>query len=621
MDEISNGADILVQELITKEVEIIFCISGAGNLAIIDAIVRNGNIKIVYSHHEQAAVMEAQGYSRVSGKTGVALVTTGGGASNSLTGILSAYLDSVPVLIISGNESSFHCQNMQSLRAYGVQGFDSVSTFRPVTKTSKRILDVQDILLNLNQVWAEANTKRCGPVFLDFPMDLQRKTVQRIHVKVSSTEDRSTEFEKRRKEFLNVILTLKSEIEKSLRPLVYVGNGCRGDRELSQLKIFLKENRLPYCLTWSASDLFPADDELNMGHIGIYGDRASNIALQKSDLIISIGNRLAIPQIGYDKPDFGRNAKKWVVEIDPTECSKFADTDWQILNLPSLDFLECINSGNKQDFNSSIRDNWIDECKNLWSALPRIDQIGPSFAELPNVVHSASVIDYLNSKLDDDAVVVTDVGAGLLTGHYLFKPRGTQRLFTSQGLGEMGFGLPGAIGAFFAAPNRQLICLNTDGGIMFNLQELQLISEHRIPIKLFVFNNGGYSMIKISQQNLFAGRMSGSGPDSGVSFPQFSDVASTFQLEHVKIQSKEEFDSKLKPALESTRGTLIEIMMPQEQRYLPRLATTKLENGTLVSPPLEDLDPLLPIEKLEEYLGYQAHENSYKARDLPYAQR
>ena len=234
------------------------------------------------------------------------------------------------------------------------------------------------------------------------------------------------------------------------------------------------------------------------------------------------------------------------------------------------------------------------------------------------MVHSASVIEHLNHNLHDDAIVVTDVGAGLLTGHYLFSPGKDQRFFTSQGLGEMGFGLPGAIGAHFAAPKRQLVCLNTDGAIMFNLQELQVIAEHKIPMKLFIFNNDGYSMIKISQENLFAGRIAGSSVGSGISFPDFEQVARTFTLKYVRIDSNDDFVSKMNPALESDEGVLIEIIMSPSQKYLPRLATSKLADGTLVSPPLEDLDPLLSIENLEKYLGYRPTENSYRARGLPY---
>jgi acetolactate synthase-1/2/3 large subunit len=616
---VTNGADILVSKLIEKDIKTIFCISGAGNLAIIDAIVREGSIRLIYSHHEQAAVMAAQGYARVSGKIGVALVTTGGGAANTLTGILSAYLDSIPVVIISGNESSFHCKNNSDLRAYGVQGFDVVKVMEPVTKLSLRIIDALDVASDLNRVWVEASQDRKGPVLLDFPMDLQRRIVNREDMKQSDNNFNLPQIMLFNENLYQEIEAFKFALSKSSKPLVYIGNGCRGNDELVALTNFLTSNKLPYCLSWSAADLLSSDDDFNMGHIGIYGDRAANIALQKADLLLCIGNRLAIPQIGYDKPDFGRKAIKWVVEIDPTECAKFIDTDWHILNMPALHFLKEFSAGKGTDSHLVIRDKWLGELKELWTDLPRMDQVGPLFENVPNVIHSATVIDYLNSNLHDDAIIVTDVGAGLLTGHYIFAPYATQRFFTSQGLGEMGFGLPGAIGAYFAAPKRQLVCLNTDGGIMFNLQELQVISEHKIPIKLFIFNNDGYSMIKISQQNLFAGRMAGSGLDSGVSFPSFELIAKTFGLQHIRIDSNSDLISKLKPNLENSLGVLVEIIMSPAQKYLPRLATTKLDDGTLVSPPLEDLDPLLPLEDLERFLGYKAHINSYKARGIPYA--
>ena len=614
----TNGADSLVGKLLDYGVDLIFCISGAGNLAIIDAIVRQGSIRIIYSHHEQAAVMEAQGYSRVSGKPGVVLVTTGGGAANTLTGILSAYLDSIPIVIISGNESSFHCENYANLRAYGVQGFNSVEVMKPVTKLSVRIVNVLNIPKDFNRVWAEAIEDRQGPVLLDFPMDLQRKLVNFSNLIAGGVTESLFTDEQNRILLTAEVYDLKMALSNASRPLLYIGNGCRGKDARAELEKFIDSLDIPFCLSWSAADLFSSDHNLNMGRIGIYGDRAANIVLQKADLLICLGTRLAIPQIGYDKVDFGRNASKWVVEIDQTECSKFADTDWHILNMSVNDFFLDIQTPDLFISNLDERAKWIAEIRHLWTELPRIRQVGPILSEISNVVHSASVIDFLNTNLHDDAIVVTDVGAGLLTGHYIFAPRGAQRFFTSQGLGEMGFGLPGAIGAHFAAPNRQLICLNTDGGIMFNLQELQVITEHKIPIKLFIFNNNGYAMIKISQQNLFAGRLSGSGIDSGVSFPSFKNVAKTFGLDYVRIEDDTDFILKLRPALESAHGVLIEIIMWPDQKYLPRLSTSKLEDGTFVSPPIEDLDPLLEINDLERFLGYRAHVNSYRARKIPY---
>ena len=246
---------------------------------------------------------------------------------------------------------------------------------------------------------------------------------------------------------------------------------------------------------------------------------------------------------------------------------------------------------------------------------PRIEQLGPPPATESTQIHSGVVLSYLNSVLESDALVITDVGAALLNGHYLYEQEGNRRFFTSQGLGEMGFGLPAAIGAHFADTSKQLVCLNTDGAIMFNLQELQVVAEHKIAMKLFIFNNSGYSMIRISQENLFDGRLEGSTVDSGISFPEFEDIAKTFGFNHVKIRNRDDLKF-IEKSLVSPHPELIEVIMDPEQKYFPRLATNKLPDGTLVSPPIEDLDPKISIELLEKMLGYKPHENSFRARGL-----
>jgi acetolactate synthase-1/2/3 large subunit len=247
------------------------------------------------------------------------------------------------------------------------------------------------------------------------------------------------------------------------------------------------------------------------------------------------------------------------------------------------------------------------------SRLPRISQIGEKSV---GFVHSVDAINRINESLDRNAVVVTDVGAALLSGHYILEKYGSQRIFTSQGLGEMGFGLPGAVGAYFADPARQLVCLNTDGAIMFNLQELQVVNEHKIPIKLFIFNNAGYSMIKISQTNLFDSRLSGSSTETGLSFPDFELIAKTFRMKYSKITSQYQLDLRIDEILASDESVLIEVVMSPNQRYLPRLSTIKLPDSSLMSPPLEDLEPLIDLEELAELLGYEPNPSSYKIRGL-----
>jgi acetolactate synthase-1/2/3 large subunit len=605
-----TASDFLVQYLCNKSVDTIFSISGAGNLAILDAIGRAQKIKVIFSHHEQAAVMEAQGYARVSGKPGVVLLTTGGGISNGITGLLSAHMDSIPVFVISGNESSFHVMNYAGMRAIGVQGFDSVQVIKTLSKSSVRVIELDELPMLLEDSWHRMTLNRAGPVFIDFPMDLQRKVMPSD---LKQFQEDLNPDSKTISLAVTDLMKLAADFAGAQRPLLYIGNGCRKSEDLNLLKKLIEDFDLPYALSWSAIDLLPSQDSRNIGRIGIYGDRAANIILQRADFILTIGTRLAIPQMGYDRDDFGRKAKKWVVDIDPQECQKFHGSKWRTLNCSAQDFLQQFSKLTQEVPRKMQFSDWHNLIAQIWAKLPRRFQSDLSEVKNGGYIHSIEVIEFLNSNMHEDAIVVTDVGAGLLTGHYMISPT-SQRVFTSQGLGEMGFGLPGAIGAFFARPSSQLICLNTDGGIMFNLQEMQLISHHNIPLKLFIFNNSGYGMIKTSQENLFGSRQIGSGLDSGISFPNFEDIAKAFKFKYVRIKSVKDLNEELTSEIHNSSAVLFEVIMSPTQKYLPRLGTKKLLDGSLVSPPIEDMDPLLPLDELRGLLGYEPSPNSIRAR-------
>lgn len=607
-----TGARYVVDFLSSQGVDTVFCITGAGNLALVDAFSSAPQIRLVFSHHEQAAVMEAIGYSKISGKPGVALVTTGGGSSNVVTGVLSAQLDSMPVFVISGNESSFHCDNMQDFRAYGVQGFDSVSVLAPITKIATRVMNGAELPRVLDDSWAEMISGRNGAVHVDIPMDIQRRSLGE-HNSPKRVGDHAIPD-------LSLIQVKKiaEAIKTAKKPIFYIGNGLRSPKASLLIDNLWKKTRIPFFLSWSALDMISEDHPGNFGRLGIYGDRYANIALQKADLVICLGTRLAIPQVGYDRNDFGRLANKFVIDCDKTELAKFDGAAWNPIMADATKFLEQVLQDLYSSDEPNDREDWLSDLTQIKKELPRVEQVGPRPEVSSGFVHSVDVMTYLNGALDSRAIIGTDVGAALLSGHYALEIKQGQNIFTSQGLGEMGFGLPGTIGAYFADPSRQLVCLNTDGAIMFNLQELQLINQEQIPIKLFIFNNDGYSMIKISQENLFDGRYQGSTPSSGVSFPSFEKLASLFNMNFTRVNKHSDFDTGIKSALESSGPELIEIMMDPDQRYLPRLGTSKLPDGTLVSPPLEDLEPKIELEVLERLLGYKAHRNSYSARGLEY---
>jgi acetolactate synthase-1/2/3 large subunit len=616
--QIETGAQTFARELTNRGVKNLFAITGAGNLALLDAIIQTGSINIVYCHHEQAAVMAAQGYSRVSGQVGVAIVTTGGGSTNAVTGVLSAQLDSDAVFIVTGNESSFHITRMEHFRAVGVQGFDSTAVMKPVSKLALRVMDVHLIPDAVAECWDSVLSGRRGPAVLDFPMDLQRAvhSAPNLSSKSASDQPRPTNSEITRPGTLDFD-ALILELSQATRPLFYFGNGLRGSFACDLARKFVDEYQIPFAVSWSALDLFDDDHPLNIGRVGIYGDRAANIILQKADLFISVGSRLAIPQVGYDRNDFARKAKRYVVDIDPIELTKFDGKTWVCVHDSATDFLQQVLNASQRQSLPKTRFSWRGEINEIRQHLPRLQQCGNLLTD-SETVHSVMVVQTLNELVRDDAVIVTDVGAGLLSGHYALEANGSRRIFTSQGLGEMGFGLPGAIGAFFADPNRQIVCLNTDGGIMLNLQELQVVRHHKIPLKLFIFNNAGYSMIRISQQNLFEGRHTGVDELTGVSFPDFKKLAEAFSFDYVKIDSQTHLGRDLRFAMDREGAVLIDVRMSPNQKYLPRLGTTTAPDGSLISPPLEDLEPQIELEELERLLGYRAHKKSYEIRGREY---
>jgi acetolactate synthase-1/2/3 large subunit len=604
-----TGAKLVVDALVEEGVDTIFAITGAGNLALLDEVARRKSISVHFLHHEQAVVMAAQGYARVSQRIGVAVVTTGGGTSNAMTGILSAHLDSIPVLVISGNESSFHCNSHIDLRAWGVQGFDSIASFGNITKFARRVQRGDCPYAQVRNAIAIAQEDRMGPVHLDFPMDLQRSDVcghECSHEEMKKTSRIAAPNNEIMEELVQALLS-------SSRPVLYIGNGCRRDNVLERLEQLIDLTKLPFFLSWSGIDLFPQDHPGNLGRVGIYGERSSNLILQNADFVLCLGTRLAIPQIGYDKNDFARNAQVWVVDIDPSELEKFSGPRWRTVNASVADVIA--QTFEKLSVDSDLASHrvcigsWIEKTKAIREKFNKFleTEIGPRNS---SYLHSVDFVGYLNRALSDDAVIVTDVGAGLLSGHYAYEQSGKRRLFTSQGLGEMGFGLPAAIGAYFAAPNRQLICLNTDGAIMFNLQELQSVKHFEIPLKLVIFNNEGYAMIKVSQSNLFEGREFGSSSASGLSFPDFESLARLFGFDYQRISNIEEINDETEAILGSERATIIEVVMDPDQKYLPRLATNKNADGTLVSPPLEDLDPKVSLDVLTEILEGNVHESS-----------
>ncbi len=598
-------ADVIAQSLFARGITQVFGITGAGNIQIFDALSRHGGFSLVFTHHEQAAVMAANTYFRSTGKLALTLVTTGGGSTNALTGVVSSNMDSIPVLVIAGNEPSRYTTDENHLRIWGIQGFDSVRVMSPVSKLAVRITNSSTVTDILNSAINTSLAGKQGVSWVEVPLDLQSMRVVAqdfSEMALPPLPEASAE----------QISSVANALRQARKPLLWLGYGIKSAKAEDILKEFLKVHQIPFLLSWAGSDLMDNKNVLYVGKAGVYGQRHANLILQSADYVLAIGTRLAIPQIGYSLEELAPDARIDLVDVDSTEVSKFTSRVTEAIQSDAGLFLSKLNKELPPKIHSNYS-AWFEHIDNVKNRFPLIAE---EHKDTNNFMNSYKVIQRLNGEFKDDSIFVTDMGTALLSGFYGLELSESQQLMTSTGLGEMGFGLPAAVGAAFGNPEKDIICLNADGGMMMNLQELQTIIHHKLNIKIFIFNNDGYLMIKRSQMALLEGRFVGVDTNSGLSCPDFKKLSVAFDMPYYKLENWEDFDNGLKQILNSPGPGIIEIFMDPVQGFFPRLMTSSSPDGTLVSPPLEDLSPLISIEDLEWALQRKANPRSYQIRGL-----
>ena len=606
-------SDFIAEFLADQGVRHIFGIIGAGNAQTFDAITRLGFTEIICVHHEQAAVMAATTYYRMTGKVSVALLTTGAGSTNGVTGVVSAWMDSMPVLVISGNENSRFTSAENPLRIWGVQGYDSTYMVAKVTKWTERLMEPGKILDVISRAYSIASTPRTGPVWIDIPMNIQASLVNldKLEPVVPRAPDIEVNPGSGPANVINCkdgVSAIQKMLSSSERPVVWLGNGIRLAGAEHRVKQLVEELQIPTLVSWQACDILDSDHPLCFGRAGVYGQRAANFVLQNCDALICIGTRLAIPQVGYDLTEFARAAQIAMVDIDSHELLKHGDR----IQVPILSdagkFIDHLLSSVKGSF---FRRDWLRQCESYRQHYPVVGPEHPDMRDESGTrfINSYRFMQNLEQYFHDNQIVVTDMGTALLSGHQVLKFQAGQRMLTSTGLGEMGFGLPGAIGAAIGA-GRDVMCLNCDGGMMMNLQELQTIAHHNLPIKIIIFNNDGYLMIKHTQKALFSGRYSGTDQKSGVSCPDFSKIAYAFGFPSFQIRTWEDMES-IMPEVQAAQGPVIcEVFTHPEQPFVPKLSLVPQKDGSIISPPLEDLSPLLPRAEMRENMLIGLHRKS-----------
>ena len=590
-------SDVVAEFLKHKQIDTVFGIIGSANSHIFDSIQNLGYTKIICTHHEQAAIMAMAAYYRASGKLSAAIVTAGAGASNAITGVVSNLADSIPGFILSGQEPSTYLDIHKNLRMYGTQGFSAYEMVKNVTKYSNVLTNPNTIQTELETLYNISVTGRPGPTWLDIPLDSQAKKVKfKSFSNYSNKSLRITDAY----EYADGIIKL---INESKRPLILGGMGIKLSGAKDKFKQLINSTQIPTTLSWSGIDLLPTNNPNNYGRFGLYGQRAANFIAQNADLIVVLGSRLALPQVGYDFSQFARGAKIVVVDVDELELNKYEKTIKynHDINIVLDKLLENI---------SKIKPNiseWKNKCDYYRNEYPIIND---DYKD-DKYVNSYSFVNTLTQKLSDDEIIVTDMGTALLSGHQAGHLKETQTMFTSQGLGEMGVGLPYAIGAAFAEPNKQITCLNCDGGIMMNLQELQTIVQHNLPVKIFIFNNDGYLMIKHTQKLFFNGRYNSVDSNTGIQLPEFERIAYGFKIPYARIDKIEDLDTI---NLDHKGPVIIEVFMDPEQNFIPKVKGVILEDESIFAPPLEEMSPLLPFETIQKEMIVDISEKSKRIK-------
>ncbi|WP_438483682.1 thiamine pyrophosphate-binding protein [Oleiharenicola lentus] len=605
-------SDIIVRFYEEKGVKHAFGIIGSANAHIFDSIFHNSSIELICNHHEQACTMAVQTYWKITGVPAIAVVTAGAGSSNAITGVLSAWADSIPTIVISGQENARYIPPDHDRRLYGIQGYDSPFAVSKMTKYTARVMDPEQVLYELEKSWHYATTGRPGPCWLDFPMSVQSAIVETDTIPHYTPEANVPALggtKLQGSELAKAVSIALAQIQAGKRPLLWLGVGIRMAGAVPEMVRLVEALGVPVLVTWSGIDLLPSAHPLVMGSAGVYGQRAANFILQSCDSLITIGTRLAIPQVGYDVTELARAAKDiTVVDIDPLELKKYPNRFTHPVCADAGDFIREMLI---QAAASPLADQteWVSWCAGVKQRFP---WIGPEHADKGGFINSYRFIDKLSSAMKPDQVVVTDMGTALLCGHQALPIRPPQRLITSQGLGEMGFGLPGAIGASIARDRGEVLCLNCDGGLMMNLQELQTVVHYNLPIKIIIFNNDGYLMIKHTQKAVLKGRYAGTDKKTGVSCPDYGRLAAAMDIPAFQIRTWEDFDREMPKVQAATGPVICEVFMHPEQFFHPKLGVAVQSDGALISPPLEDMSPFLPRDTLAANLHIPLHAKSVK---------
>ncbi len=586
--------DYVMKRLAEHGVKQVFMITGGGAMHLNDSIGLCKEIKFICNHHEQACAMGAEGYARVAGKLAVSIVTSGPGGTNTLTGVLGQWTDSVPVLYLSGQikfETSIESCREIGLRQLGDQEINIIDIARPITKFAAMVTNPQEVKKLLDKAIYLATHGRPGPVWLDIPLNIQGAVIDETKLLEYNQKEDEINFDK--KGIGSDVKKVMDLLKKSERPVFVAGQGIRISGSQRLFLDVAEKAGIPVVSTFNGVDLIPSDHPLYVGRIGTIGDRAGNFALQNSDLLISIGSRNNIRQVSYNWKSYARAAKKVVVDIDRAELKKPTMTPDLAICADALLFLEGLKDQlDKADLLDFKKwQAWCVERKKKYPV------VLPEYKKIEDAVNLYYFTEILTQSLKKDDVVVAGNGSACVGLFQAGIVKEGQRMFWNSGCAAMGYDLPASIGACLAHDRKPVICIAGDGSMQMNIQELETVVYNKLPIKIFYLNNDGYVSIRQTQGAFFEGRIIGSDGRSGISFPNIIKVAKAYGLKTEVILTHANMKEKIKKVLNTKGPVLCEVKLFRDYKFAPKLSSERKADGRLVSKPLEDMYPFLAREE------------------------
>lgn len=592
-------AQYIAEFLVEHGIEDCFMVTGGGAMHLDDALGHQKGLRCIFNHHEQACSIAAEGYTRMTSRLAAVCVTSGPGGTNAITGVMGGWLDSIPMFILSGQvkreTTIWSCPEL-NLRQLGDQEFNIIQSVSNMTKYAVMVTEPAQIAYHLEKALFLAMDGRGGPVWLDIPLDVQGamvETAELVHFDAQAEGLAHSAKLQQSGEITATARMILQKIKEAKAPLILAGTGIRLGKAEELLLRLIDKLRIPVVTAWNANDTVAWDNPFFAGMPGTVGTRPGNFAVQNCDLLFSLGCRLNIRMIGYNRFDFAKNAYKIVVDIDPVELQKPTICPDMPVNADVKDLLETMLAEDYQP--QGHHEAWTAWCRNLVQTYPAVLE---SYHRTDGGLMNPYVfMEKLFAQCTADERIVCGNGSACVITFQACKIKQGQRMFTNSGCAAMGYGLPAALGAAVSDNSRRVVCIDGDGSVMMNIQELATIAYNHLDIKLMILNNNGYHSIRQTQTNLFKPPFIGIDQESGIGFPDFGKLAEAFGLQYFRIDSEDDCDEVLNRALNCAGACICEAMLDPEQNFAPKSSSKVMPDGKIVSPSLDDMAPFLDREE------------------------